>query len=181
MPLLRRPDGRRCKPMTDLERRALLGDIWSQEECTRQGILLPCWRCGGEAEVKQVSTVGRPLFAVSCKKHYCGAYGCAHRTEKEAFSYWNTRPAPPLGRCKDCLHYFQGECLKIYDNGSASKYARQERKPDDFCNYFRAAPCKGDCAECKNADNPEKCLLAGCKKPISTFCSGFEPKENANG
>lgn len=34
--------------------------------------------------------------------------------------------------------------------------------------------------ECKNADNPEKCLIAGYKKPISTFCSGFEPKENVN-
>lgn len=95
--------------MTDLERRALLGDKKAQEECTRHGIVLPCWRCGGEAEVKQVSTVGRPLFSVSCKKHYCGAYGCAHRTEKEAILYWNTRPAPPLGRCKDCANTTPGE------------------------------------------------------------------------
>ena len=27
---------------------------------------------------------------------------------------------------------------------------------------------------------PEKCLIAGYKKPISTFCSEFEPKENVN-
>lgn len=94
--------------MTDLERRALLGDRQAQEECTRQGIVLPCWRCGGEAEAKQISTVGRQLYAVSCKKHYCGAYGCAHRTEKEAISYWNTRPAPPIGRCKDCANACPG-------------------------------------------------------------------------
>lgn len=94
--------------MTDLARRALLGDQQAQEEYTRQGIVLPCWRCGGEAEAKQISTVGRQLYAVSCKKHYCGAYGCAHRTEKEAISYWNTRPAPPIGRCKDCANACPG-------------------------------------------------------------------------
>ena len=88
--------------MNDLERRALLGDRQAQEECTQRGIVLPCWRCGGQAEARQVSGVGRPLYAVSCKKHYCGAYGCAHRTEKEAISYWNRRPAPPIGRCGEC-------------------------------------------------------------------------------
>lgn len=96
--------------MTDLERRALLGDRQAQEECTRQGIVLGCWRCGGDAEVKCVSTVGRPLYAVSCKKHYCGAYGCAHRTEKEAISYWNARPTPPIGRCASCTHWDDRTC-----------------------------------------------------------------------
>ena len=90
--------------MKELERRALLGDKQAQEECTEKGIVLPCWRCGEGAEVKQVSNVGRPLYAVSCKNHYCGAYGCAHRTENEAILYWNTRTAPPIGRCKDCKH-----------------------------------------------------------------------------
>lgn len=37
-------------------------------------------------------------------------------------------------------------------------------------------PQKVYCADCKNPNNPEKCLLAGREKPISTFCSGFEPK-----
>lgn len=41
-------------------------------------------------------------------------------------------------------------------------------------------PQKVYCADCKNPNNLEKCLLAGQEKPISTFCSGFEPKENAN-
>ena len=124
--------------MTAIKCRALLGDKQAQEECTRQGIVLPCWRCGGEADVKQVSNVGRPLYAVSCKKHYCGAYGCAHRTEKEAISYWNTRPAPPIGRCKDCEHYtLLGHC-KIHSQ-EPDEYgpgAYVEMLPDDFCSYF---------------------------------------------
>lgn len=96
--------------MTDLERRALLGDAEAQRECTENGIVLPCWRCGGEANVYQTSAFGRPLYAVSCKKHYCGAYGCAHRTEKEAISYWNTRPAPPIGRCLECGAHVDNKC-----------------------------------------------------------------------
>lgn len=45
-----------------------------------------------------------------------------------------------IGHCKDCIHYFQSECLKIYDDGACSEYARQERKPDDFCSYFQSIP-----------------------------------------
>ena len=38
-------------------------------------------------------------------------------------------------RCKDCIHYEMGACLKIYDDGNVSKDAWQERKPEDFCSY----------------------------------------------
>lgn len=41
--------------MTDLERRALLGDAEAQRECTEKGIVLACWRCGGDAAVKCVN------------------------------------------------------------------------------------------------------------------------------
>lgn len=34
--------------MTELERKALMGDEQAQEECTRQGIVLPCPFCGSE-------------------------------------------------------------------------------------------------------------------------------------
>ena len=37
--------------MTELERRALLGDQEAQKECTEQGIVLPCPFCG-EANVE---------------------------------------------------------------------------------------------------------------------------------
>lgn len=38
-------------------------------------------------------------------------------------------------RCKDCIHYEMGVCLKIYSDGAVSEYAWQERKPNDFCSY----------------------------------------------
>lgn len=128
--------------MTDLERRALLGDAETKRECTEKGIVLGCWRCGGDAEVKCVSTVGRPLYAVSCKKHYCGAYGCAHRTEKEAISYWNTRPAPPIGRCFECKHL--GE-RTVHETGEKENFCNHDKyglfaldSTNAYCSYFES-------------------------------------------
>lgn len=72
---------------------ACLGDKEAWERVTERGELLPCWRCGGVAEIKEVHIGSTPLYKVSCKKHFCGAYGCAHRTKAEAVEYWNTRPA----------------------------------------------------------------------------------------
>ena len=93
--------------MTDKEliRRALLGSRDAQKQCTEKEIVLPCWRCGGESEIQELYTGGKPIYAVTCKKTYCGAYECAHSTQQKAIEYWNTRPAPPVGRCKDCLWY----------------------------------------------------------------------------
>ena len=81
--------------MTDKElvRRALLGDQEAQKKCTEKGIVLPCWRCGGESEIQELHTGGKPIYAVTCKKTYCGAYGCAHSTQQKAIEYWNIRPA----------------------------------------------------------------------------------------
>ena len=38
-------------------------------------------------------------------------------------------------KCLERIHYGMGACLKIYDDCAASRYAWQERKPDDFCSY----------------------------------------------
>lgn len=38
-------------------------------------------------------------------------------------------------RCRDCIHYFAGACLKIYSDGNVSQDAWQERNEDDFCSY----------------------------------------------
>ena len=38
-------------------------------------------------------------------------------------------------RCRDCIHYFAGACLKIYSDGNGSQDAWQERNEDDFCSY----------------------------------------------
>lgn len=80
--------------MDDIKR-ALLGDKEAAKRMTDAGVLLPCWRCGGESELQEIHTGGKPVYAVSCKKHHCGAYGCAHQTKKNAVAYWNTR-APIL-------------------------------------------------------------------------------------
>ena len=52
-----------------------------------------------------------------------------------------TVDAVEVVRCRECIHYEMGVCLKIYDDGAASKYAWQERKPDDFCSYGERKGC----------------------------------------
>lgn len=38
-------------------------------------------------------------------------------------------------RCRDCVHYEDGACRKIYDDGGRRINALQTRKRDDFCSY----------------------------------------------
>lgn len=119
--------------MTDKEliRRALMGSREAQQECTEKGIVLPCWRCGGESEIQELHTGGKPIYAVACKKTYCGAYGCAHSTQQKAIEYWNTRQAPPIGRCRDCFQY--------HSEGPGVGYCNmddQGREETNFCSEF---------------------------------------------
>lgn len=119
--------------MTDKEliRRALMGSREAQKQCTEAGIVLPCWRCGGEPEIQELHTGGKPIYAVTCKKTYCGAYGCACSTQQKAIEYWNTRPAPPVGRCKDCINATNpGSNIVFCD------YFERDMMPDDFCSCF---------------------------------------------
>ena len=114
----------------ELIRRALLGDQQAQKECTEKEIVLPCWRCGGESEIQELHTGGKPIYAVTCKKTYCGAYGCAYSTQQKAIEYWNTRPAPPVGRCGICSRQKpRGQSLFCYVNGIVHS--------DGFCDYFK--------------------------------------------
>lgn len=123
--------------MTDLERRALLGDRQAQEECTRQGILLPCWRCGGEAEVKELHTGGKPVYAVACKKHHCGAYGAGSVSVPKAIEFWNTRPGPPVERREECKNAGEfGDWSFAICKKKKSEHHNFTVKRDDFCNYF---------------------------------------------
>lgn len=73
----------------DLERRAMLGDRQAQEECSRQGIALPCPLCG-----KQVRrSVSGMLFY--CSECHCNTTFHSDAVSKEeALSLWNRRPAP---------------------------------------------------------------------------------------
>lgn len=55
--------------------------------------------------------------------------------------YWEDIEAAPtvdaveVVRCRDCIHYFSGACLKIYSDGNVSQDAWRERNEDDFCSY----------------------------------------------
>lgn len=121
--------------MTELERRALLGDREAQEECTRRGIVLPCPFCGGVAMI-EYDTVSPFEYNVFCGD--CGVMLGISEDKQVAISEWNTRPAPPIGRCKDCEHYtLLGHC-KIHSQ-EPDEYgpgAYVEMLPDDFCSYF---------------------------------------------
>lgn len=91
--------------MTDKEliRRALLGDQEAQEECTEKRIVLPCPSCGGESRLEDM---GWPhhVYCTECGMRSASAKW-GEDGEKEVIKKWNTRPAPPVGRCKDCLRY----------------------------------------------------------------------------
>lgn len=115
--------------MNELIRRAMLGNQEAQRECTEKEIVLPCPCCGGEADTWRN---GNTVFVE------CSVCGLTMQDIRESYvlANWNTRPAPPIGRCGECIHYEFGVCLKIYDDGNAHTEAWQHREPDDYCSYF---------------------------------------------
>ena len=54
---------------------------------------------------------------------------------KEEIRFAPTVDAVIVTRCKDCVHYDFGVCLKIYSDGNVHPEAWQSRKPEDFCSY----------------------------------------------
>ena len=106
--------------LKELERRALLGDKQAQEECTRQGILLPCPFCGN----KHIRISNWGMWRCWCPE--CLGKSEDSLRERDAVKHWNTRPAPPVGRCKECAAYVDSKCA------NTGYY-----KPDTgFCNDF---------------------------------------------
>ena len=119
--------------MTDLERRALLGDREAQKECTEKGIVLPCPLCGKQpGPIRHVSNnpILKP-YAVCCGGENCRSYVMGD-TPEEAMQNWNTRPAPPIGHCYECLNKVDtvGKtniiCAKIGEG----------RQNYDYCSYY---------------------------------------------
>lgn len=88
--------------MTELERRALLGDAEAQKECTEKGIVLSCPCCGGQSKLSVF--LGNPV--VVCTNCSICTAPVKKGTKKEALADWNTRSAPPIGRCGECTYYF---------------------------------------------------------------------------
>lgn len=139
--------------MNELIRKALLGDKQAQEECTRQGIVLPCPFCGGtnitkigmdegiyieNDEEKENFFKKIPIYACDFSKGGCGSYAfhCG-TTDYVALNAWNTRPAPPIGRCGECKHFDnEGKYPVCWHTGL------KIRSGDYFCSYFESKESK---------------------------------------
>lgn len=127
--------------MTDLERRALLGDRQAQEECTRQGIVLPCPFCGGKAALRSSVSQYGGSYNIRCENRCvvtCGhfrdpAYMWRTTSRDEALTTWNTRPAPPIGRCGECKHRSKDDPT-VCNHPVTGLF--DVLTPDDFCSYF---------------------------------------------
>lgn len=126
--------------MTDLERRALMGDRQAQEECTRQGILLPCPFCGSESERGANKRDSRKRFGVYhmiatiqckiCTAKVTMAGTSVESAYKNAERHWNDRAAPPAGRCGECAHWYKGHC-------TSGPCAAEETDADFYCQNFK--------------------------------------------
>lgn len=114
--------------MTELERRALLGDRQAQEECTRQGIVLACPMCG-KKEVLTLHSNGNVYHNYTIE--------CAFNGRFVRIKDWNTRPAPPIGRCKDCANWYKGHCTH-------GQCAAEPTDKDFFCGNFEPKEAPDD-------------------------------------
>lgn len=125
--------------MTDLERRALLGDRHAQEECTQQGIVL---RCGCDAPAKLGYVERDPDadfdpchgYIVKCQK--CDMNSWYHKTPQEAVAVWNNRAAQQLGKCKDCANTTPGEDLLNHKDVIVCTVYGCRVKEDGLCREF---------------------------------------------
>lgn len=119
--------------MTDKEliRRALMGSQEAQRACTDKGIALPCPFCGGEAII-EYDSVAPFEYDVVCGD--CGVTLGISEDKNVALREWNTRPAPPVGRCGECK---AKEKAVVNDKGFLICPASgMEITDNDFCSYF---------------------------------------------
>lgn len=126
----------------ELIRRALMGDKQAQEECTEKGIVLPCPCCGREPYTETFFD----------RKGWYAVVGCAdcpiaivtitcdseEKAQQKALKDWNTRPAPPVGRCRECKCWRRngsdwGSCSKWYTEDKVQAFMLE----DDFCSNFK--------------------------------------------
>ena len=113
--------------MTDKEliRRALIGSREAQQECTEKRIALPCPFCGN----KNILISNWGMWRCWCPE--CLGKSEDSLRERDAIKHWNTRPAPPVGRCKDCKFYTSMSHCQVHSLGL------DQYDPDDFCSYFQ--------------------------------------------
>lgn len=119
--------------MGNLVRKALMGNKQAQEECTAEGIVLPCPFCGGN-KIKTPYACGDHFIECSS----CHSASNIVSSRKQALKLWNTRPAPSIGRCEECEFYTVLRHCKVHsqepDQYGSGTYV--EMLPDDFCSYF---------------------------------------------
>lgn len=134
--------------MNDIVRRALLGDKNAAKECTDKGIAIPCPWCGKSVAVltnmaeavcenekdpnyKMFSEY--PIYCCDMSKGGCGNYMCnCGYSEYWALWSWNTRPAPPIGRCTDCKNVFWSDFNKAF----ICEFTDCEISEDSYCECF---------------------------------------------
>lgn len=119
--------------MNELVRKALLGDKEAQEQCTLQGIALPCPKCYEDL-----------VFENGFWRHPKNDCGFANLESKrlcvslDLLEDWNTRPAPPIGRCGECRHWYENELneyvCEILDISSDDNF---------YCSYFEPKEREG--------------------------------------
>ena len=130
--------------MTDLERRAMLGDRQAQEECTRQGIVLACPCCKNKSEllVEESAFDGeapRAFHYIRCKS--CFLKSGLYTSVIAVLNKWNTRPAPPVGRCWEC-EWWDKNTNECWCAADVAKAYHKYTEPDYFCGDF--APKEGE-------------------------------------
>lgn len=126
--------------MGNLVRKALMGNKQAQEECTEKGVLLPCPFCGGKIKIDEYD-----FYMFCCDRCGTGVTfakemddGTAEEcTKEESIKNWNTRPAPPVGRCGECKCWQRngsdwGSCSKWYTEDKVQAFTLKT----DFCSSF---------------------------------------------
>ena len=127
----------------ELIRKSLMGDKQAQEKCTAKGIVLPCPFCGEELRERKTrkwtATKDEPINRTIVEhKAKTGCYLDNWVMEKEIeLESWNTRPAPLLGRCRECKCWQRngsdwGNCSKWYTEDKVQAFMLE----DDFCSNF---------------------------------------------
>lgn len=147
--------------MTDKEliRRALIGDREARDLCTNKGVAIPCPICGKEDCIEildcytaeglksEGESFRKDSFKCICNylKGGCGTSTGVSKTKQEALYKWNTRPAPPVGRCKDCVWSREpteedykelDRDLLSYKDSLVCDFWEREVWCKDFCSYF---------------------------------------------
>lgn len=155
--------------MTELERRALLGDQEAQRECTEKGIAIACPFCGGLSEIHTVE--GIPEYTENKSDIPSGSRIMCQVIRESGSSYYEYRRKLYVPRC--CNSKCCGRTTKRYDT---KEIALSEW---NTC----PAPPIGRCGECNEYDteNCSKgcgwCQVWDIGRFDDGFCDKFKSKE----